>query len=214
MGAALQSLLRAELPAHRLPRLLHIWDLREPYGELRSSTEREGVEYGACTVVEPLRLDLTHQVRGTETSITPDCRSEGHDWYAGFAHTHLPDWETGQPYMGFSDQDYRATLADGEILSLVCNGPEVFALVRSSDCTSPRRRIGRQEFEEWCGLYDAAISKARREIEETKSGDQSDALDRCLWEVNREICRRLGLAFYQGRFGEPLQIVYRPMREE
>jgi hypothetical protein len=130
----------------------------------------------------------------------------------GFVHIHLPDEATGMPYLGFSERDFRGTLVDGDNLALVCNGPEVYALVRTADRTQPRRVPDDQEFRSWEELYDNLIRQARREMaadpEVQRSG--SDALNRALWEANREMCQRLGFAFYAGRWGQPLVRVFRP----
>jgi hypothetical protein len=102
--------------------------------------------------------------------------------------------------MGFSARDYRGTLADGDNLALVTNGEEVFALVRTADCTAPRQRVNHSELASWEMRYDHAVSRGR----------STGRLDEELWKVNLEICERLGYAFYRGMWGEPLLRVYRP----
>ena len=41
-------------------------------------------------------------------------------------------------------------------------------------------------------------------------GRGTDALERALWQANRELCRELGFAFYGGAWGQPLGLVFRP----
>jgi GNAT superfamily N-acetyltransferase len=124
----------------------------------------------------------------------------------------LPDDVTGKPYLGFSERDFRGTLADGDHLALVCNGPEVFALVRTQDRTQSRRVAGDSEFKSWEQLYDGLIERARSEMAVDPEARQRGSVlpNRALWQANREMCRRLGFAFYQGLWRQPLVLRYRP----
>jgi hypothetical protein len=144
--------------------------------------------------------------------VDPNCSPDDHDRYVGFAHIHLPDGATGQPYLGFSECDFRGTLADGDHLALVCNGLEVFALVRTQDRTQPRRVASDSEFKSWEQLYDDLIERARSEMAADPEARQrgSVLLNRALWQANRELCRRLDFTFYQGLWREPLVLRYRP----
>jgi hypothetical protein len=147
----------------------------------------------------------------------PNCQPDDrdhHSSFVGFAHVHLPDSETGQPYLGFSDRDFLGTVADGDNLALVTNGPEVFALVRTADCTLPRQDVDDGEFRAWTQLYDDVIGKARDEMasEATAGTCRTEALDRALWQANRELCDRLGFAFYRGLWGEALSLIFRLRR--
>jgi hypothetical protein len=153
-----------------------------------------------------------HPARGRGDGVDPICRPADHPSYVGFAHTHLPDSSTGEPYLGFSDRDYRATLADGDNLALVTNGPEVFALVRTADCTVPLQEVDDSEFEGWTELYDEVMGKAQQEMRlaATSRTRGTDALNRALWQVNRELCQRLGFAFYRGLWGAGLRLLFQP----
>ena len=199
------------------PRSIDLWELEDDLGELRRRSlevpPEEQVEWGACIVLQDGRLRLVHQVQGWKDGVAPKCAPEEHDdTYVGFAHIHLPDDVTGRPYPGFSERDFRGTLADGDNLALVCNGPEVYALVRAADRTQPRRSPDDQEFRQWERLYDDLIAEARREMASYPASQHrgSDALNRALWQANRELCRRLGFTFYRGLWGQPLILVFRP----
>jgi len=203
MRDILQRLCQGQLRVGELPRLLEVWDLETGFGRLRESAFEKSVEWGGCVVWESDRLRIRHTARGSPSGVGAACDS-GHAGYAGFVHVHLPHPETGKPYLGFSERDFRATLADGDKLSLVTNGEEVFGLVRVAGATLAPQVAGSAEFAEWEGMYDDCVAAAR--------GDPSGrALNDGLWKVNRELCKRLGFAFYQGAWGEPLRRVYAPL---
>lgn len=201
MDVSLKLIVGAGLASAQLPASLNIWDLRDGFEQLRQSMVSQQVEWGSCIHCVEDRLALGHPTGGCADSVAPLCEPEHHNRYVGFAHVHLPDSTSGLPFFGFSELDYRAALADGAIVSLVCNGPQVFAMVRTLDRSVPRQIVPEHEFAQWQALYQAAFDEAR----------QDKALDRHLWLANREICRRLGLAFYCGLFGQPLSILYRPI---
>ncbi|RMG21261.1 MAG: hypothetical protein D6732_27475, partial [Methanobacteriota archaeon] len=128
-------LFRGGLKSRQLPEELHLWDLRDPLRDLRARSlgvsMEEQTEWGGCIVLQKDRLYMNphHFSKGWENGVKPICLPENHKDYVGFAHIHLPDEASGRPYLGFSARDFRASLADGDNLSLVCNGLEVFALV-------------------------------------------------------------------------------------
>lgn len=198
MDALLERLCQGQVTAGQLPAALEVWRLEAGFDELRRRAAAHGVEWGSCIIWEDGGLALADPVAGWPTGVSPACPPPVHVAYVGFAHVHLPDPVTGKPYMGFSDRDFRATLADGDKLSLVTNGGEVFALVRTEDATLPAQVIGGAEFESWELLFQDAVANA------------GVALDAALWQVNRELCRRLGFAFYRGLWGERLELVFRP----
>lgn len=199
LDPVLPRLSLGRLSSRRLPASVSVWDLRHDFGRLRQSAFDEGVEWGGCIRLKDQRLCVPHPVAGWPTGVDPGCDDTALPGYAGFLHVHLPDPATARSYVGFSALDYRATLADGDNLALVANGTEVFALVRTTDATLPRQVIADTEFDAWEHLYDDALA------------DAGPALDAALWKVNREICRRLGFAFYRGMWGEPLVRVFRPL---
>lgn len=218
MDDILHHLVHGQLASYQLPQTLNVWDLKEDLGDLRRHSldvpATAQVEWGGCIVLQAERLRLMHQVSGWTEGVSPKCRPEDqeHEYYVGFAHIHLPDAVTGQPYPGFSEKDFRGTLADGDQLSLVCNGPEVFALVRTKDRTLPCQMPDSAEFAAWEQLYDEAIEQARREMAAAlQAGHKgSNALNRALWQVNRKLCKDLGFALYRGLWGQPLIRVFRP----
>ena len=216
LDPALRRLLTGQLTSTQLPSILDLGVLTDGLDDLCARSLGvsigEHVEWGACIVMDAGGLSLVHHVAGSSDAVTALDAPEDHAAYVGFAHVHLPDLVDGKPYLGFSERDFRATLADGDSLSLVCNGPDVFALVRTADCAQPRGVPGEEEFKGWEQLYDDAIRGARREmaLERAAHGTASDALNRALWQVNRELCRRLGLAFYRGQRGQPLTRTFRP----
>ena len=199
MDEALRSLCRGWLACAALPPRLPIWHLRPALEDLKCGAFRDGVEYGACLAMDGGDLTLVHQVRGTAIEVAPLCslRQAPHQNYIGFVHVHLPVPGVG-PYVGFSERDFRAAAADGANLSLVTNGDEMFALARATDCTAPAQVISGAEFQDWEDKYMAALA------------GMPASIDRALWRVNRDLCRRLGFAFYRGRWGEPLTLFYTP----
>lgn len=200
MQRELEEICRVGLPAHRLPAFLHVWHLKNDYSNLWLYSYRDQAEWGACLDLGTEGLSLVDEVRGDQHCVAPLCAPLAKDpHYIGFAHVHLPDPCWGGRYIGFSASDYRATLADGDRLALVHNGEETFALVRTT-ATMPPHRIQEEEYCEWVEMFNTALRAAPLSINQK------------LWEVNCELCRRLGFAFYRGRFGEPLQRIYQPLR--
>lgn len=115
----------------------------------------------------------------------------------------------------YAEWDSRATLADGDHLSLVCDGPEVFALVRTLYRTQPPRVPDDTEFARWNKFYDDAMAQARRAMTSDPAVRRrgSDALNRALWQANQQMCQLLGFAFYRGLWGQPLVCMFRPKEE-
>ena len=207
-----EKLVLGQLKASQLPRQLDFAELHAGLADLchrglgvrpdRAQAFRppgnSNSEWGACIVLNGGSLQLVDQIQGTPDGVAATCDPQQHNPhpYVGFAHIHLPD-DTGQPYPGFSDRDYAATLADGDNLAIVCNGRQVFALVRS-DCTQLRRQPAQSELSHWEHRYDTLICQ--------------HGLNAGLWKVNRELCGELGYAFYAGDWARPLDLVYRPWK--
>ena len=141
MDPLLLRLVRGQLRCLELPPLLDLACLHDGLAELCGRSfevpSAEQVEWGACLGLRDGAVALVHLVRGLTAEVTPGCRRDDprHGMYVGFSHTHLPDPGSGRPYLGFSELDFRATLADGSNVELVCNGPEVYAFVRAADRT-------------------------------------------------------------------------------
>jgi hypothetical protein len=230
MPSILHRLLRGSLRADELPLRLDLGPLWPEVAELcrrslgvdpaaltgplpRGEAQRE---CGACLVVNGSRVWLGHWADGSPDWVNPGpgCipyPQHAPPYYGGFAHTHLPDRNTNLPIFGFSSLDYRATLADGDNLALVCNGPHVFALART-DATQPRRVVARGVFERWRSRYEQLEREARAAMRNGAGGSPgtTDALSLALWRANQELCEELGFAFYWGRWGEPLALLYQP----
>jgi hypothetical protein len=221
MDPTLRRLVQGQLQARELlamldPSALHVGlaDLCRnslgvaPEPDVRLAPPAPGqVEWGSCIVLDKKGLELLHWVEGQvgkPHEVEPACEPENHKpplVYVGFAHTHLPR-KSGKPYPGFSPLDFRAALEDGSNLELVCNGPEVFALVRTADRTQPRRKVSDPEFAEWQQRLDAWMQWAREE-------KPPSPLYAALWQFNREMCHQLGFALYYGVWGQPLVLIYR-----
>ena len=200
-------LVRGQLTSSELPAELAPPGLSEILSELyRLGLSAAGfsphrVEWGACLVVVQDQIARGHSpVQGTATGVGPACCPEGHPAYVGFAHTHPPD-EYG-PLVGLSAEDFRATVVDGDSLAMACNGPEVFALVRSADCTVPRTIPSDRTFGNWRRRYSAVI----------RYWTSGVGRDEAFYRANEELCERLGFAFYRGEYGQPLKRIFRPAR--
>ena len=205
-----ERMLLGQLRSVELPGSIEIDSIEKDFGQLKADAFREGREWGGCLVFHEGRLDLVDPAPGWKTEVSPKRDLTGDPNYVGFAHVHLPDDATLQPYLGFSERDYRGTVADGDRLALVTNGPEVFALVRSRDMTVPRQEIAGSEFSDWEKMYDRAAALSREEMRRSGKGRASIAFNRALLDVNLYLCERLGFAFYRGDWGRPLRQVFRP----
>ena len=72
-----------------------------------------------CLILREGSLFLEDPVRGSEHVIAPTVDRRDQPDHVGFAHVQLPDDQTDFLYLGFSEPDFLATLADGDRLSLV-----------------------------------------------------------------------------------------------
>ena len=207
----------AKLPdPGRVPGMLNVWDLRVDYSRLRAIAQSGGVEWGACVVrsATPDRLVLDHEVPGKADAVSPGCPPGTHVPYLGFAHVHLPmDFAHGAitvtiAYAGFSDRDYQGSLTDQERMSLVTNGDDVFAIVRT-DRTPPITQFSASDFDDWAWRYDNAIRQAKSDIIQS-GATASAALNRRLFAVNESLCQLLQFGYYAGRWGAPLRLIYQP----
>lgn len=211
----LDRLLGERLKASELPLTLDLSGLHKSIEQLWKRSAAQSVEWGGCLVLENGQLLVTDEVKGSADAVSPRCKPEDHNQYVGFLHTHLEDRETGDPYIGFSDRDYTASILDGDHLSLVTNGRELFGLVQTSDCSPTKSTLTEKDFEQWRRLFDQKVREARSEMDRALAGGKrnSQALNRRLREANQEMCRKLGFAFYQGRLGERLELVFSPQEE-
>jgi len=217
MDAELIQFVLGQLMASQLPPSVDLSMLRADIHELCSKSLRvapgnphllrppddDQAEWGGCIVMADGSLHVVDHVKGTATAVASKCDPKKHNPrpYVGFAHTHLPD-DTGIPYSGFSERDFAATLCDGDKLALVCNGRDVFALVRTPDCTEPPRLPTVRELDRWARRYDRLIDCEKNTLAEA------------LWLANRQMCKELGFAFYAGPWAQPLrlELIYRPTK--
>jgi hypothetical protein len=230
MDECILQLLRGQLLLNKLPARLDLTPVWESLEKLcHKSLMVPGnrhflpslvdgqVEWGSCLVLRngEESVHLFHQNPGSVEDVDrhPSCFATDHTppVYAGFAHTHLP--VRGKPHPpGFSAGDYDVTLADGDNLALVCNGPSVFALARIADFTEPRRVPDDTELNRWKELYKTAFADTKM-VSASDPNTRvfgSDAVSVALWKVNQQMCEDLGFAFYLGAWGQPLDLVYQP----
>lgn len=148
-------------------------------------------EQGACILLDSsrnLRLDHVADER-SQRHVVPKCRAEEHNDHLGFFHTHW--YLAGHEQVGFSDNDFAGVLEDGESLSLVRSGKQVFALLRTTS-TRKLRSVSRDE-----------LMKFHSVFEHYSNDDHLSQPDAQL-RANHDLCKQLGLAFYRGLFGGPL----------
>jgi hypothetical protein len=124
-------------------------------------------------------------------------------------------------YPGFSDRDYRAALVDGERMSLVTNGGEAFAIIRT-DQTPSADRFSDADFADWKRRYATAFHEAmcvmaselaHRELSApstVRGPRRTKALYVKLQAVNDYLCGLLHYGFYAGTWGRPLELIYQP----
>src|SRR5262245_13599592 len=110
-----------QLRSVELPANIEIDSIERDFGQLKADAFRERREWAACLVLIEGQLALADPAPGWETGVAPNSDRPGRPDYVGFAHVHLPDDATGRPYLGFSERDYRGTLADGDRVALVTN---------------------------------------------------------------------------------------------
>jgi hypothetical protein len=156
----------------------------------------EHKEQGACIVLDSQgTLGLSDEVRGGSShAVKPKCRAWEHIDHLGFFHTHWYLNESEQ--VGFSHLDFAGVVEDGECLSMVRSGQQVFALVRTEKSPQPSP-VGAQQEKEFLDVF----------IYYIRQGWSQD--EACL-QANHDLCRRLRLGFYAGRFRELLKLEVAP----
>lgn len=155
-------------------------------------------EQGACILFDPecsLRLGEIADER-SPVHVMPKCRAWGCDDHLGFFHTHW--YLDGEEQIGFSHHDFAGFLQDGESLSLVRSGNQVFALMRTND-TPPPFVFSEDE-----------LVKFRR-IFLHYHGIESSQIEAQL-SANRKLCKEVGIAFYRALVGEPLRLDYESLK--
>ena len=194
-----RALKSGQWPGEKPPEYLDVpeqflHDIEERWTRVVDDAEHK--ELGACIVFDSRpTLRFADEVTGESSrEVCPKCRTCERSDHLGFFHTHwLLD---GDEQVGFSHLDFAGVLEDGECLSIVCSGEQVFALLRTEKTPKP-----------------AAVSRARERefldvfIHYIRKGLYPDQAAR---KANHDLCRRLGLAFYAGRLREPLSLEVAP----
>ena len=191
---------KGKLKSSELPERI---DLAEVTTEVNGLWEKSvlnikggGVREHATTLVldsnGSLRMD--NVVEGGPNSVIPD-RDVGADkTLVGTFHTHpYPDGTTG---MAFSGTDIAYAVNNGDTMTLVQSGQDVFGLVRTEKTPASVRRASLEA--EFDALFDEYV------IEDGMS-DQEAAL-----VTDLDLCKRYGLAFYLGKSDGKLEVVYKP----
>lgn len=253
--SSLLPLLRGGLPASKLPRMFSLADIQTDLAELCKNslgvhpplpppiiTEARFNEWGACLLVtnngSGWKIEVRDKIEGETDCVKPTCKPDDHQppVWTGYAHTHppipvdvsVPGITTRCfPYPGFSSIDYVSTLTDGDNVALVCNGVQVFALVRN-DRTEARKNVSTESLKEWKELELFLVDEAKRialgnetpadEIHPTRqsatarlhklirqhTGTNRAAycvIDAARMAFNFHMCAELKFAFYQGEWG-------------
>lgn len=149
-------------------------------------------EQGACILFDSecnLRLDQVADEQ-SPVHVMPKCRAWDCDDHLGFFHTHW--YLDGEEQVGFSHSDFAGFLQDGESLSLVRSGNQVFALMRTN-ATPTAFILPENELLQYRSVFLHYYG-----IESSQPEAQLKA--------NRELCKELGMAFYRALLGEPLSL--------
>jgi hypothetical protein len=194
---ALLAYLRGAIPLDALPDTLTFDDaLGQAMNDLwQRSVVRlsEGivVEWGGLLELQQRRLRLIRPVSGTDESLRLVIPIGSR--VIGSFHTHPePSGYTG---IGFSGADFADMANQGERISLVQSGRDVFMLLRTEN-TPSGLNVG-----EWRTREDALFERTYRA--------RANILAASLIS-NRAICQDLALAFYYGHVFGRLVEVYRP----
>jgi hypothetical protein len=169
-------------------------DIEERWKRVVEDAEHK--EQGACIVFDPrTTLRFADEVTGESSlEVSPKCRTFERPDHLGFFHTH---WLLGgDEQVGFSHLDFAGVLEDGECLSMVCSGDQVFALIRTEKTPKPVS-VSKPEEREFLEVFIRYIS-------------QGLYPDHAARMANHDLCRRLGLAFYAGRLRQPLSLEVAP----
>lgn len=133
-------------------------------------------------------LKLVNPVEGTENSVIPNLDIAEGEEFVGTFHTHPHE-------TAFSAQDIASAIEDQEKISLVRSGDETYALVRTD------KTIKEVDADEVKDAFDQEVLKYLE--------DPNVSRPEAIYVANIEMCRRYGLAFYQGKGGS-LREVYSP----
>lgn len=169
------------------PEMNRLWD-----ASIRESESGAVREHAALLVWERERLRLTNIVEGTDDEVEPDNRLQQGQRFVGTFHTH--PYVKGWQGVAFSGTDIASTIADGENLSIVQSGTQIFTLART-ELTS--QIIDEEEIEEAAkGLM--------------KSYMRFLSLPEAVLKMNIALSKWHHLAFYLGNNTGKLKLEFKP----
>ncbi|MBC8449307.1 MAG: hypothetical protein H8D78_16285 [Chloroflexi bacterium] len=161
---------------------------------IRHLDKRQVVEWGATIVLtEDKRLRLVGITEGDAEGVTPELEVDEGEEFIGTFHTH--PYEDGTTGMAFSGIDIAGAINNGEKISVVQSGRDIFALVRTEGTpvrVDPRR-------------LDQELNTAYRGYVKMGLADQE-----ALLAANLDACEKYRLAFYWGTIPQRLLEVYKP----
>jgi hypothetical protein len=156
-------------------------------------------EQGACILFDwecSFRLDGIADDQ-SPFHVTPRCRAWDCDDHMGFFHTHW--YLGGEEQVGFSGNDFAGFLQDGESLSVVRSGNQIFALMRTNATPEPFL------------VSEHELVQFRRTFLYYHSTELSQA--EAQLKANRKICQELGMAFYRALAGGALKLDYESLKQ-
>lgn len=195
--------MKGGLRATQLPQTIELASIREGIFELWRRGQESNVEVGACLIGSDSAMELAHVTTGTRTGVRPGCRRAEHVGLLGFVHTHPPEIGSDMTYPGFSPGDYVKLLRDGDGMAMVCNGMDVFVLVRTRETVKYSSEIEPEVTSYWKRL----THMPEHGVDEWMSFGFGD-VESAIWRANRLACARLNLGFYAGRRDENPILVY------
>lgn len=152
------------------------------------------VEWGATIVLtEDKRLRLVGIAEGNAESVIPELEMDEGEEFIGTFHTH--PYEDGTTGMAFSGIDIAGAINNGEKISVVQSGRDIFALVRTEETSV---KVDAQRL-------DQELNIAYRGYVEMGLADQE-----ALLAANLDACEKYRLAFYWGTVPQRLLEVYKP----
>jgi hypothetical protein len=195
--ALFKSVCLGKCKSRDLPARLNLSNLAPEMNRLWEASIREiksGVvrEHAALLVWEREGLRLTNIVEGTNNEVDPDNRLQQGQQFVGTFHTH--PYVRGWQGVAFSGADIASTIADGENLSIVHSGTQIFALARTELAS---QIIDEEELEE----------TAQKLV---KSYMRSLSLPDAVLKMNIALSKRHHLSFYLGNTTGKLKLKFKP----
>ncbi len=194
------SLYRGELKGNELPDEIDLTHMATTMDDLWEQSVRhvdqgQVREQAATLVLDPEgSLKMTNAIEGNSTSVIPDRHVGPDERIVGTLHTH-PDPD-GRSDMAFSGADIAYVINQGDTMILVRSYQEIFALVRTEKTVASVDRLDLER--EFNALLDEHSMREDLSLEEA------------VLFTDLDLCRRYGLAFYQGGSDGELRVVYKP----